>query len=39
MAYDPVTNLYWSRCSGPKLNRDPCVGKAVAAPSMMLMTM
>ena len=33
MAYDPVTNLYWSRCSvGQKLNRDQCVGQAVAAP-------
>ena len=33
VAYDPSTNLYWSRCSvGQKLNREQCVGKAVAAP-------
>ena len=33
VAYDPNTNLYWSRCSvGQKLNREQCVGKAVAAP-------
>ena len=32
MAFDPETNLYWSRCSvGQKLNRDQCVGKAVLA--------
>ena len=32
MAYDPVTKLYWSRCSvGQKLNREQCVGEAVRA--------
>ena len=32
VAYDPLTKLYWSRCSvGQKLNREQCVGKAVAA--------
>ena len=32
MAYDPASQLYWSRCSvGQKLNREQCVGKAVTA--------
>ena len=32
MIYDPLTKLYWSRCSvGQKLNREQCVGKAVIA--------